>query len=297
MGVPHALPEPPDDVELDPGEAVSAVEVPTFDPLRLYVRQIGGGPLLTPIEERALARRKDAGDEGAKRRLIESNLRLVISMTRHYQNAGVAQLDLIQEGNLGLIRAVEKFDYRMGYRFSTYATWWIRQSITRAIANQSRTIRLPIHVADQIRRVMRARRELAQTLNRDPSTKEIADASGFPEKRVEELLRMTEDPVSLETPVGDGESRFGDLVADTGSDGPEEATALDLRQAEIVRALKKLDRRTRTVLELRFGLLDGADPMTLDEIGGRLGITRERVRQIESRGFMKLRVVAPDLVL
>ena len=197
------------------------------------MRQIGDGPLLTREEERELARRKDAGDEEAKRKLIESNLRLVMSITRHYTRAGVPLLDLIQEGNLGLIRAVEKFDYRMGYKLSTYATWWIRQSITRALADQGRTIRLPVHVAEQVRRMMRSRRQLAQKLNRDPTTKELAEESGFPEPRVEELLDLVEDPVSLETPVGDGESLYGDLIEDTKSDRPDEETALNLRQKEL----------------------------------------------------------------
>src|SRR5437762_10523606 len=202
------LPQAEDVAEAEVEEEEEETEVEevapvTQDPLKLYVRQLGDGRLLTPAEERELARRKDEGDEDAKRRLIESNLRLVMSITRHYTRANVPLLDLIQEGNLGLIRAVEKFDYRMGYKLSTYATWWIRQSITRALADQGRTIRLPVHVAEQVRRMMRARRQLAQKLNRDPTTKELADESGFPEQRIEELLDLVEDPVSLETPVGD----------------------------------------------------------------------------------------------
>src|SRR4051795_7929330 len=177
----------------------------TQDPLKLYVRQIGNGRLLTHAEERELARRKDEGDEEAKSRLIECNLRLVMSITRHYTRAGVPLLDLIQEGNLGLIRAVEKFDYTLGYKLSTYATWWIRQAITRALADQGRTIRLPVHVAEQVRRAQRSRRQLAQKLNRDPSVEEIAKESGFTEKRIEELFSLVEDPISLETPIGDGE--------------------------------------------------------------------------------------------
>ena len=210
---------------------------PTSDPLRLYVRQIGDGPLLTREEERELARRKDAGDEAAKRKLIESNLRLVMSITRNYTRAGVPLLDLIQEGNLGLIRAVEKFDYRMGYKLSTYATWWIRQSITRALADQGRTIRLPVHVAEQVRRMMRSRRRLAQKLNRDPSVEELAAESGFPESRIEELLDLVEDPVSLETPVGDGESLYGDLIEDTKSDRPEQRPRSASATKELARAL------------------------------------------------------------
>ena len=266
------------------------------DPLKLYVRQIGDGRLLSPVEERELARRKDAGDEDAKRRLIESNLRLVMSITRNYTKAGVPLLDLIQEGNLGLIRAVEKFDYRLGYKLSTYATWWIRQSITRALADQGRTIRLPVHVADQVRRVMRARRVLGQKLNRDPLPEELAKESGFPVKRVQELLDLVEDPVSLETPVGDGESIYGDLIEDTNSDRPDSATAEGLRSVELVRALEQLNPRMRRVVALRFGL-EGNTPQTLEEVGSGLGITRERVRQLEARALRELRKVAPDLQL
>src|SRR5437870_10286531 len=193
-------------------EDIRAEHATAADPLKLYVRQIGGGALLTREEERELARRKDLGDEGAKRRLIESNLRLVMSITRNYTRAEVPLLDLIQEGNLGLIRAVEKFDYTLGFKLSTYATWWIRQSITRALADQGRTIRLPVHVAEQVRRAQRARRVLAQRLNRDPSSEEIAKESGFTPERVEELFELVTDPVSLETPVGDGESMYADLI-------------------------------------------------------------------------------------
>ena len=262
-------------------------EQATQDPLKLYVRQIGDGRLLTPGEERELARRKDEGDEEAKRRLIESNLRLVMSVTRNYTRAGVPLLDLIQEGNLGLIRAVEKFDYRLGYKLSTYATWWIRQAVTRALAAQGRTIRLPVHVADQVRRLMRARRTLTQKLNRDPTVPELAKESGFPEKRVHELLDLVEDPVSLETPVGDGESIYSDLIEDTKTDLPDMKTAERLRSRELAEALKSLNPRMRHVLALRFGL-DGTKPKTLEEIGRRLGLTRERVRQIEVETLRRL---------
>jgi RNA polymerase primary sigma factor len=294
--MPHPLPEPIEDELREQKDAAEAAQRSTSDPLRLYVRQIGDGPLLTREEERELARRKDAGDEAAKRKLIESNLRLVMSITRHYTRAGVPLLDLIQEGNLGLIRAVEKFDYRMGYKLSTYATWWIRQSITRALADQGRTIRLPVHVAEQVRRMMRSRRQLAQKLNRDPSVKELAAESGFPESRIEELLDLVEDPVSLETPVGDGESLYGDLIEDTKSDRPDQTTAVNLRQKELARALQSLNPRMRHVLELRFGLT-GSDPKTLEEVGEGLGVTRERVRQLEARALRELRLFAPDLEL
>jgi RNA polymerase primary sigma factor len=264
------------------------------DPLKLYVRQIGGGPLLTREEERELARRKDAGDEAAKQRLIESNLRLVMSITRNYTKAGVPLLDLIQEGNLGLMRAVEKFDYKMGYKLSTYATWWIRQAVTRALADQGRTIRLPVHVADQVRRLLRARRQLAQKLNREPSLAELAKETQQSEERVRELLELVDDPVSLETPVGDGESLYGDMIEDINSAAPDERTAQRARAKEVVGALSQLNPRMRRVLALRFGL-DGESPQTLEEVGNQLGITRERVRQLETRALRELRSVAPGL--
>ncbi|HSK14896.1 MAG TPA: sigma-70 family RNA polymerase sigma factor [Gaiellaceae bacterium] len=283
--------EPADDepAELD-------VPAPTQDPLKLYVRQIGDGPLLTAAEERELARRKDEGDEWAKRRLIECNLRLVMSITRNYVNSGVPLLDLIQEGNLGLIRAVEKFDYRMGFKLSTYATWWIRQSVTRAIADQGRTIRLPVHVVDQVRRVMRARRVLTQKLNRDPLPAEIAKESGFEVKRVNELLDLVEDPVSLETPVGDGDSMYGDMLEDVNSEQPDAVLAELLRGVELQAALESLNERMRHVLVLRFGL-NGGHAKTLEEVGADLGVTRERVRQLESRALRELQSVAPELRL
>ena len=286
----------PDAEEAEESEEAEEAATQTQDPLKLYVRQIGDGRLLTPSEERELARLKDEGDEAAKRRLIEANLRLVMSITRNYTKAGVPLLDLIQEGNLGLIRAVEKFDYRMGFKLSTYATWWIRQAVTRALADQGRTIRLPVHVAEQVRRVMRARRVLGQKLNRDPTIEELAKESGFAVKRVEELLELVEDPVSLETPVGDGESLYADLIEDVHSDQPDETTAKRLRSVELADALQHLNPRMRRVLALRFGLDDGK-PQTLEEVGAGLGITRERVRQLEARALRELRTVAPDLEL
>jgi len=265
------------------------------DPVSLET-PVGDGPLLTAAEERELARRKDAGDEEAKKKLIESNLRLVMSITRNYVNSGVPLLDLIQEGNLGLIRAVEKFDYKMGYKLSTYATWWIRQAVTRAIADQGRTIRLPVHVVDQVRRVMRARRVLTQKLNRDPLPHEIAKESGFEVKRVNELLDLVEDPVSLDTPVGDGDSIYGDMLEDVNAEQPDFVLAELLRGVELQLALDKLSDRMRHVLELRFGLA-GATPKTLEEVGTELGVTRERVRQLESRALRELQAAAPDLRL
>src|SRR5438034_2037176 len=261
----------PDDVEEKDSYDAAAI---TQDPLKLYVRQIGDGPLLTAQEERELARRKDAGDEAAKRRLIECNLRLVMSITRNYTKAGVPLLDLIQEGNLGLIRAVEKFDYKLGFKLSTYATWWIRQAVTRALADQGRTIRLPVHVAEQTRKVLRARRILAQKLNRDPEVPEIAKEAGFTPERVQELLDLIQDPVSLETPVGDGESVYSDLIEDTKSDRPDDATTKMLRSRELAGALRRLSRRMRRVLALRFGL-DGESPQTLEQVGLGVGIPRE----------------------
>jgi RNA polymerase primary sigma factor len=292
---PAALDAPVDEDEKEEAKEVLAAG-PTQDPLKLYVRQIGDGPLLTAAEERELARRKDEGDEEAKKKLIESNLRLVMSITRNYVNSGVPLLDLIQEGNLGLIRAVEKFDYKMGYKLSTYATWWIRQAVTRAIADQGRTIRLPVHVVDQVRRVMRARRVLTQKLNRDPLPHEIAKESGFEVKRVNELLDLVEDPVSLETPVGDGDSIYSDMLEDVNSEQPDLVLAELLRGVELQLALDKLTERMRHVLELRFGLA-GAVPKTLEEVGTELGVTRERVRQLESRALRELQAAAPDLRL
>jgi RNA polymerase primary sigma factor len=271
-----------------------AERLQSSDPLKLYVRQIGDGRLLTAGEERELARRKDLGDEAAKRRLIECNLRLVMSITRNYTKAGVPLLDLIQEGNLGLIRAVEKFDYKLGYKLSTYATWWIRQAVTRALADQGRTIRLPVHVAEQVRRVMRSRRQLAQKLNRDPTAEEIAKDSGFPLERVRELFDLVEDPISLETPLGDGESMVADLIEDHRIESPDAQTHVHARSAELAEAIALLNPRMKHVVLRRFGL-DGRPPQTLEEVGNDLGITRERVRQLETRALRELRAVAPGL--
>ena len=276
--------------ELDLREA----SAPAIDLLHTYVRQIGDGALLTHAEELELARRKDLGDEAAKRRLVECNLRLVISMARAYSASGVPLLDLIQEGNLGLMRAVEKFDYRRGYKLSTYATWWIRQSMSRAIADQGRTIRLPLHVLDVVKKLHRAKRKLTQTLGRDPLAAELAAELEIPVERVIELQRMTEDPVSLETPVGDGESLFSDMVEDVNAPRPDDHVAGYERRRQLEEALESLNERTRRVIEARFGLGD-RDPATLEQVGTEIGVTRERVRQIETRALRELEVKNPAL--
>ncbi|HEY2542398.1 MAG TPA: sigma-70 family RNA polymerase sigma factor [Gaiellaceae bacterium] len=281
------------------GDDVETAEEPASqldDPLKLYIRSIGDGRLLTREEERELARRKDAGDEAAKKRLIEANLRLVMSITRSYTRAGVPLLDLIQEGNLGLIRAVEKFDYRLGYKLSTYATWWIKQAVSRALSDQGRTIRLPTHVAERVRRLLRARRHLAQKLSREPTPAELAKETGETEEKVVDLLGLVDDPVSLDSPIGDGESAFADLIEDERSAQPDERTAIEHRHGELARAIDQLAPRMQRVLVLRFGL-DGEGTRTLEDIGSELGVTRERVRQLESRALRELRNRAPGLEL
>ena len=291
-----------DDVKTDEPE-VEAVEdeldlreasAPAIDLLHTYVRQIGVGALLTHAEELDLARRKDQGDEAAKQRLVECNLRLVISMARAYSSSGVPLLDLIQEGNMGLMRAVEKFDPGRGYKLSTYATWWIRQSMSRAIADQGRTIRLPLHVLDVVKKLHRANRALTQSLGRDPLPSELAAELGIPVERVVELQRMTEDPVSLETPVGDGESLFADMVEDVHAQRPDDQVAGHERRQQLEEALEALNERTRKVIEARFGLND-RDPATLEQVGSEIGVTRERVRQIETRALRELELNNPTL--
>ena len=287
---PFELAAAPEPAEVDETEGPAA----SIDLLHTYVRQIGDGALLTRAEELELARRKDMGDERAKQQLVESNLRLVIAMARAYSSSGVPLLDLIQEGNMGLMRAVEKFDYRRGYKLSTYATWWIRQSMTRAIADQARTIRLPLHVLDLVKKIHRANRALAQKLGRDPLPSEIAAELDIPIDRVLELQRTIEDPVSLEGPVGDGESNFADLVEDQNARQPEAAVTRRQREEELRAALEELGERTRRVLEARFGLND-REPATLEQVGAEIGVTRERVRQIETRALRELETKNPGL--
>jgi RNA polymerase primary sigma factor len=278
-----------DELDLD-----ELVVVDTADSLQLYVRQVDGR-LLTAAEEHELARRKDLGDEDAKRRLIESNLRLVMSITRGYASAGVPRLDLIQEGNLGLIRAVELFDYTMGTKLSTYATWWIKRSILRALSDQGRTIRLPVHVGNQVRRALQTRRQLAQRLNREPSIDEIAGESGFTPARVQELFALTHDPLSLDTPISDGDNIYGDVIEDEQSAALGAASADRSRADELETALAQLDPRKRQVIERRFGL--GRQPrQTLAELGVDLGITPEGVRKLETRALLQLRQTAPGLL-
>jgi RNA polymerase primary sigma factor len=280
--------------ERGPADAQAEKDAVLGDPLKMYVKTLKT-PLLTPAQELDLARRKDEGDEVAKRQLIEANLRLVMSITRRYTQADVPLLDLIQEGNKGLIRAVEKFDYKLGYKLSTYATWWIRQSVSRALADQGRMIRLPVHVAEQVRRVQRSRRQLEQKFNRDPTFEEIAEDSGFPAERVTELFELVEDPISLEVPIGDGESHVADLVEDENSPSPDAMIMENDRSKDLEAAVGLLNPRMKHVVTRRFGL-DGQPPSTLEEVGHDLGITRERVRQLETRALKEMRLVFPGLI-
>jgi RNA polymerase primary sigma factor len=260
------------------------------DSVRLYLKKIGKVRLLTREDEVRLAQRAERNDMAAKNALVEANLRLVVSIAKRYTGRGLTLLDLIQEGNLGLIRAVEKFDWRRGFKFSTYATWWIRQAITRALADQSRTIRIPVHMVERMNRVARVRRALLQKNGREPTPEEIAAELDMPPARVEEALKVGQEPVSLETPVGseEGDASLADFIPDASIDRPLEIVANRLREADVQAALESLPWRERRVLELRYGLA-GEGPMTLEEIGTQVGVTRERVRQIESKTLLKLK--------
>jgi RNA polymerase primary sigma factor len=267
---------------------------PGIDLLRTYVGQLDDGPLLTHAEELELARRKDRGDEAAKARLVECNLRLVISIARRYQGNGVPLLDLIQEGNIGLIRAVEKFDPEKGFKLSTYATWWIRQAVSRAIASQGRTIRLPLHVIDLVRKMQREQRSLFQRLGREPSLEELADKLKISTDEVEELQRLTDDTMSLDVPVGEGENDLADMLEDERVVDPFAQTVVGMRQEAVSDAMRSLSERSRLVIEMRYGL-NGRQPQYLDEVGAVLGVTRERVRQLEHRALQQLAEHAPHL--
>jgi RNA polymerase primary sigma factor len=259
------------------------------DPVRMYLREIGRIPLLTSRQEIELARLVEKKDVEAKRRLTEANLRLVVSIAKRYMGRGLVFLDLIQEGNLGLIRAVEKFDYRLGYKFSTYATWWIRQAITRAIADQARTIRVPVHAVETMNKLNRVQRQLLQSSGREPTVIEIAEALGVTPNKVAEIQKTAQEPVSLETPVGDEEdSKLGDFIEDLDADQPLELVFKEIRREELFRVLDSLPARDRKVLELRYGL-KGERPRTLEEVGDRFGVTRERIRQIEAKTLNRLK--------
>ena len=261
----------------------------TDDPVRMYLKEIGKVPLLTPEEEQDLAKRMAEGDEEAKRRMAEANLRLVVSIAKRYVGRGMLFLDLIQEGNLGLIKAVEKFDYTKGYKFSTYATWWIRQAITRAIADQARTIRIPVHMVETINKVIRVSRQLLQELGHDATPEEIAAEMNMPVDKVREILKIAQEPISLETPIGEEEdSHLGDFIPDEDASEPSEAASFTLLKEQLVEVLGTLTPREEKVLKLRFGIEDGRS-RTLEEVGKEFNVTRERIRQIEAKALRKLR--------
>jgi RNA polymerase primary sigma factor len=266
-----------------------SIRTTTNDPVRMYLREIGKVPLLTAEEEVALAKRIEHGDLEAKQHLTQANLRLVVSIARRYAGRGMQFLDLIQEGNLGLIRAVEKFDYRRGFKFSTYATWWIRQAITRAIADQARTIRIPVHMVETINKLIRVQRQLLQDLGREPEPDEIAAEMGITAQRVREILKIGQEPVSLENPVGEeADSQLGDFIEDATATAPADAVGEIMRKEELDRVLAMLTRRERQVIQMRFGLA-GEEPRTLEEVGQKFGVTRERIRQIEAKTMAKLK--------
>jgi len=282
---PHEQPPP----EEDKVQKIDLSVEPSLDSLRLYLREIGKVDLLTADQEVALAKRIERGDMSAKTHMIQANLRLVVSIAKGYLGRGLTFLDLIQEGSLGLIRAVEKFDYRRGYKFSTYATWWIRQAVTRAIADKARTIRIPVHMVETINKLARIQRQLLQDLGREPSPEEIGKQMGVPAEKVREILKVSQEPVSLETPIGEEEdSHLGDFIEDSEAVVPIDAASFILLQEQLESVLHTLSEREKKVIQLRFGLLDG-HPRTLEEVGREFGVTRERIRQIESKTLSKLR--------
>ena len=278
-----------DDVDMEQIDLSVPDGVSIEDPVRMYLKEIGKVPLLSAEEEIELAKRMELGDEDAKNRLAEANLRLVVSIAKRYVGRGMLFLDLIQEGNLGLIKAVEKFDYRKGYKFSTYATWWIRQAITRAIADQARTIRIPVHMVETINKLIRVSRQLLQELGREPTPEEIAEEMKMPVERVREILKISQEPVSLETPIGEEEdSHLGDFIPDEGASEPSEAASFTLLKEQLMDVLSTLTPREEKVLKLRFGIEDGRT-RTLEEVGKEFNVTRERIRQIEAKALRKLR--------
>ena len=278
-----------EEIELDKIDLSVPEGVSIEDPVRMYLKEIGKVSLLTADEEIELAKRMEQGDEDAKKRLAEANLRLVVSIAKRYVGRGMLFLDLIQEGNLGLIKAVEKFDYRKGYKFSTYATWWIRQAITRAIADQARTIRIPVHMVETINKLIRVSRQLLQELGREPTPEEIAEEMDMPVDRVREILKISQEPVSLETPIGEEEdSHLGDFIQDDNVPVPADAAAFTLLKEQLIEVLGTLTEREQKVLRLRFGLDDGR-ARTLEEVGKEFNVTRERIRQIEAKALRKLR--------
>ena len=278
-----------DDIEMDKIDLSLPKGISIDDPVRMYLKEIGKIPLLKPHEEIEYAKRMLEGDEIAKQRLVEANLRLVVSIAKRYVGRGMLFLDLIQEGNLGLIKAVEKFDYERGFKFSTYATWWIRQAITRAIADQARTIRIPVHMVETINKLIRVSRQLLQELGRDPKPEEIAKEMDMTEDKVREIMKIAQDPVSLETPIGEEEdSHLGDFIPDEDALAPAEAAAYSLLKDQIEEVLGSLNEREQKVLKLRFGLEDGR-ARTLEEVGKEFDVTRERIRQIEAKALRKLR--------
>ena len=278
-----------EEIELDKIDLSVPEGVSIEDPVRMYLKEIGKVSLLTADEEIELAKRMEQGDEEAKKRLAEANLRLVVSIAKRYVGRGMLFLDLIQEGNLGLIKAVEKFDYRKGYKFSTYATWWIRQAITRAIADQARTIRIPVHMVETINKLIRVSRQLLQELGREPTPEEIAEEMDMNVERVREILKISQEPVSLETPIGEEEdSHLGDFIQDDNVPVPADAAAFTLLKEQLIEVLGTLTEREQKVLRLRFGLDDGR-ARTLEEVGKEFNVTRERIRQIEAKALRKLR--------